>query len=98
MTDSPADELSIQDNPDQHRYELVRGDDILSVLLYDRREDHTVIPHVETRPDHRGNDYGATLVLGVLDIIRDEGGKVYPTCGFAARTIRENPAYHDLLV
>jgi predicted GNAT family acetyltransferase len=88
---------TVVDNPDDGRFELLVDDEVVSVLHYRRDGELLVIPHVETNPRHRGNDYAATLVYGVMERARSEGLGVRALCGFAARTIDAHPAHRDLL-
>jgi predicted GNAT family acetyltransferase len=46
----------------------------------------------------RGGGIGRDLVLHVLDLARERGLKVVPTCGFVATVIDEHPDYQDLLL
>lgn len=95
---SPArPELMVVEDVEGCRFELRRGDEVVSHASYQRRGTTLVVPHVETHPAHRGRGHAAMLMDGLLDIIRGDERTIEPLCWFAAGHIRENPEYQDLL-
>lgn len=92
-----ATEPTVIRNDEAGRYELRRDGDLLSFATFTQRDDAVLIPHVETIPEHRGNNHAARLMDGTLDLIRSANQTVTPLCPFAAAHVQNNPAHHDLL-
>ncbi|MEM9201785.1 MAG: GNAT family N-acetyltransferase [Actinomycetota bacterium] len=90
-------EHTVRDNPDRQRYELVVGDEIVSIADYHLRGDSVVVPHVETNPAHRGQGNADRLMAGMLDDLRVTGRTIVPLCPFAADYIEQHPDQQDLL-
>jgi predicted GNAT family acetyltransferase len=91
-------ELTVRDNPEAGRYELLDGDRVLGVAAYERRGDTVVFTHTEVDPDAGESGLGSTLVRGALDDVRARGEKVIPRCPFVRGWIERHPDYSDLVV
>lgn len=98
-TDALADpyRLVVADRPDAQRYELLLDDDVVGFATYSTDGDVVTIPHVETRADHRGKDFAARLMDGVVTDLRARSLSVRPLCGYARAYIHRRPETHDLL-
>ena len=92
-----ADNIAVQDNPGESRYELVLDDDVVGEILYRLTSDHVVLLHTEVLPSFEGKGLGARLVAGALDDIRARGLHVVPFCPFVRSYIRGHPDYADLV-
>jgi predicted GNAT family acetyltransferase len=90
-------ELTVRDNPEAGRYELLDGDRVLGVAAYERRGDTVVFTHTEVDPDAGESGLGSTLVRGALDDVRARGEKVIPRCPFVRGWIERHPEYADLV-
>lgn len=91
------DELRVLDRPDDTRYELVRGDEVISYASYRLDDGVVTIPHVETAPEHRGDGCADTLMAGIVADVRARGLRIRPLCPFAASFMRDNHDTHDVL-
>lgn len=58
--------------------------------VYDLR--HTFVP-----PELRGKGVAGVLVKGALDIIRENGGKILPTCSYIPVYLKRNEDDRDLV-
>lgn len=95
MTDARADfHVSRRDD----RYELHDGDELLSFAAYSEADGVVVVPHVETRVRHRGNDYSSVLMAGIVDDLRTRGLRVDPICWVARQYVDALPDAADLRV
>jgi len=84
--------------PDQRRYELWDGDELVGVADYRPGADGTLVfPHTEIAPDRRGRGLGDVLVRGALDDVRARGEVIVPACWFVADFVDANPEYRDLV-
>ena len=90
-------ELTVRDNPEAGRYELLDGDRLLGVAAYERRGDTLVFTHTEVDPDAGQPGLGSTLVRGALDDVRGRGGTVVALCPFVRGWIERHPEYGDLV-
>jgi predicted GNAT family acetyltransferase len=97
-TRGSAENIAVQDNPGESRYELLLDEDVVGEVLYRWAPDHVVLLHTEVLPSLEGRGLGARLVVGALDDIRARGLHVVPFCPFVRAYIRRHPEYADLVV
>ena len=93
-----AENIAVQDNPGESRYELLLDDHLVGEILYRTAPDHVVLLHTEVLPSVEGKGLGARLVSGALDDIRARGLRIVPFCPFVRAYIRRHPEYADLVV
>jgi predicted GNAT family acetyltransferase len=86
----------VKDNPAKGRFEL-EEEGQTAFADYRRSGDVLVIPHVEAPMALRGNGTAGRLMQGLLDIVRERGLKVVPSCPYAAAYIQRHKHYRDLL-
>jgi uncharacterized protein len=91
-------QVSIRDNPEELRYELVVDGDVEGEIMYRRSPDRIVLVHTEVSPSLEGQGLASRLVGEALDDIRARGLHVVPICPFVRRYIRRHPEYNDLVV
>lgn len=89
--------LDVVHAPDSRRYELHLDGERVGLADYLLSDGVMTIPHVETDPIHRGKNFAATLMAGVLDDVRTNGYTVRPLCPYAAAYMRRHPETNDLL-
>ena len=89
--------MSVRDNPERQRYELVVDGEVLGIADYVVQGDVIVMPHTVIAPARRGQGLGAVLVAGALDDIRRSGRTVVPRCWYVAEFIDDHQEYADLL-
>jgi predicted GNAT family acetyltransferase len=85
--------LSVRDNREELRYELVRGGEVLGFLLYRIEPDAVVLVHTDVDPAYEGQGLGSVLVKGALDDLRERGVRAVPLCPFVRAYIRRHPEY-----
>jgi len=85
--------LSVRDNREELRYELVRGGEVLGFLLYRIEPDAVVLVHTDVDPAYEGRGLGSVLVKGALDDLRERGVRAVPLCPFVRGYIRRHPEY-----
>ena len=80
-------------NDDRGRYELDIDGEVVSFAVFSAHGgDSITIPHIETAPQHRGNDYSSLLMDGVIDDLRARDLRVRATCPVARAHIAANAA------
>ena len=87
---------SVRDNVSRSRFEL-DVDGGVAFVNYTRIQGARVLTHSEVPVPLRGRGIGLRLVAGTLQILRAQGEKVVPRCGFVAHFIERHREYADLL-
>ncbi|MCZ2812450.1 MULTISPECIES: GNAT family N-acetyltransferase [unclassified Modestobacter] len=90
-------EPTVRDAPEDSRYEIRDGDQLLGQAVYQRRGDQVVFTHTEVDSDAGHSGLGSTLVRAALDDVRSKGGTVVPMCSFVQGWIERHPEYRDLV-
>jgi predicted GNAT family acetyltransferase len=91
------EQLTMINLPNEQRYELRLNGARVGSADYRVRDGVMTIPHVETEPAHRGKEFAARLMAGVLDNARAQELVVNPTCSYAAAYMRRRPDTHELI-
>ena len=88
----------VQDNPDQHRYEVYDDGELAGFASYQRSEGRITLTHTEVDDRFEGRGLGSALARGVLDEARRDDLAVLPYCPFIAGYIRGHAdEYVDLV-
>jgi predicted GNAT family acetyltransferase len=95
--DIDSTDIEITDNPDQDRYEVRSGGQVIGRADYRRDGNQIVIPHTPLDPAHRGQGLGGQMVRYALDDIRARDLKVVPACPFVSDYLARHPEYADIL-
>ncbi|WP_164703085.1 GNAT family N-acetyltransferase [Modestobacter sp. KNN46-3] len=90
-------EPTVRDAPEDSRYEIRDGEQLLGQAVYQRRGDQLVFTHTEVDSDAGHSGLGSTLVRAALDDVRSKGGTVVPMCSFVRGWIERHPEYRDLV-
>jgi predicted GNAT family acetyltransferase len=91
-------QLTIQDNPEQSRYEaLDESGAVAGFAEYKRRNGVVVFLHTEVDDAMEGMGVGSALVRGALDDVRGSGLRVRPLCPFFKSYIEKHAEYQDLV-
>ncbi|MCZ2822227.1 GNAT family N-acetyltransferase [Modestobacter sp. VKM Ac-2977] len=90
-------EPTVRDAPEDSRYEIRDGEQLLGQAVYQRRGDQVVFTHTEVDSDAGQSGLGSTLVRAALDDVRSKGGSVVPMCSFVQGWIERHPEYRDLV-
>jgi predicted GNAT family acetyltransferase len=96
--DAVAENIAVRDNPSELRYELLLDERVVGEIRYRLATDAVVLVHTEVLPWLEGGGFGARLVAGALDDIRERGLHVVPICPFVRSYIRRHADYRDLVV
>lgn len=80
------------DNTTASRFELRRGDELVSVLDYRDNGSDIALVRAFTNPAHRGRGYAAVLTEQAVDAIAGRGGRtVSPVCWYVADWFDAHP-------
>jgi uncharacterized protein len=91
-------EYVVRDNPEELRYEILRGDELVGEIRYRIEPGVIVLVHTDVAPSAEGQGIGSRLVAGALDDIRSRGLHVVPVCPFVTAYLRRHPEQRDLVV
>ena len=91
-----ASTYSAVENVEAGRFELWRGDALISIATTVARGEVVTVPHVETAYAHRGAGNADRLMDALLGQLRATGRRIDPVCPFAVDYLRAHPAEHDL--
>ena len=92
--------LSVVDNAARSRFELVRDGDVIAFADYHPAGPDgstLLLPHTVVDRDKRGRGFGAILVQGALDQIRERGQTIVPQCWYVAEFVETHAEYADLV-
>ena len=87
---------AVRNVPEQHRFEMDTEAGV-AVALYRRDGNVYRVTHTEVPRALEGRGLGSQLVKGMLQVIRAEGSRVVPLCGFVRRYFALHPEDGDLL-
>ena len=90
-------DVTVQDNADRHRFEIEVDGEVGGFAAYRLRDGAVVLTHTEVDPRHRGRGVGQELVARTLDLLRERGDRVVPSCPYVAGYVAEHPEYADLV-
>jgi predicted GNAT family acetyltransferase len=84
-------QITVRDNPDELRYELLVGGTLAGEILYRLRSDAVVLVHTEIAPQFEGQGLGSKLVAGALADIRARGLRPVAVCPFVRAYLQAHP-------
>ncbi len=97
----PVDDRSeapvVVDRPEESRFELLRGDELLGWLEHRPAGASVILAHTEVLPGHEGEGLGGKLVRGATEALAADGKTVIPVCTFAASYIDRHPELQEHL-
>lgn len=90
--------VSIEDRPDDDRYEARVEGELAGILTYHRHGQRITLVHTEVDDAFEGQGVGKELAVHALDAARAAGLEVIPSCPFVAEYVRRHPdRYADLV-
>ena len=94
-----TDELVVEDNPEESRFEARVGDRIVGIAEYELPDDQGPITfvHTEVLPDVEGQGVGSRLARGALEDVRRRRLRIVVECQFIASWVRRHHDYDDLI-
>lgn len=91
-------DVTVRDDPDQHRFEAVIDGEVAGFAAYELAEDAITFTHTEVDDRFEGRGVGSALARQALDAVRADGGRrVRPQCSFIKGWIDKHPDYADLV-
>jgi predicted GNAT family acetyltransferase len=91
--------IKVTRDDERSRYEgRLEGDELVTVIDFNRVGDVVDITYTGTKRRHRGQGFAGSVTQQALDDIRARGWKVRPTCGYTADYLEKHPEHADLRV
>ncbi|OMH34905.1 GNAT family N-acetyltransferase [Tersicoccus sp. Bi-70] len=105
MTTTPAppldaawDDLTLDEDHDRGRFNLLKGPTYLGFVGYADREDGAIVlQHTIIAEQYGRQGYARALVTLVLDRLRERGARIVPECSYVQDYLRRFPQYGDLV-
>jgi predicted GNAT family acetyltransferase len=91
------EKLTFRNNPDQHRFEAVDGDNVAGYVEYNQLTKAIMLAHTEVSPEYEGRGIGGFLARESLGAARAAGKRVIPACPFIASYLRKHRDLLDLV-
>jgi predicted GNAT family acetyltransferase len=88
--------LTVENQPDQSRYALLKDGDVIGVAEYDLRDDAIVFTHTEVDPEKREKGMASQLVQAALDDVREGTLRVVASCPYVRSWLSDHPDYAGL--
>jgi predicted GNAT family acetyltransferase len=96
MNDGPT--VKVQHVPERSRVEARTDDDrVMGFSQYVVRNGAYVFFHTEVDSAFEGQGIGGRIASGVMDFVRDSGGRIVPQCPFIRGYMRKHEDTQDLL-
>jgi predicted GNAT family acetyltransferase len=86
-------EVRVVDEPDEGRFVISLGDEVVGMTLYDKHTDAYALMHTEIRPEFEHRGLATQLIGSMLDQLAARGVQVLPYCPFVRRFISEHREY-----
>jgi len=89
---------TVTDHTEASRFEILDGDDVGGIAVYELRGNAIAFVHTETLPGREGRGLAKQLVTFALADARRRGLAVLPECPYVRKVIADNPGeYLDLV-
>lgn len=92
------DNVTVQDNPGEKRYDLYVEGQLAGRLTYQRSTKHIALTHTNVAPEFEGQGLAAVLARYALDDARSNGRAVLPFCPYVRAYIQRHHEYLDLVL
>lgn len=93
-----SSEVTVANNPDQHRYEAVLDGTVVGFAEYELGPNRIVFTHTEVDEAHEGEGIASQLARFALDDVAADGQRrVVALCPYIKAWIARHPEYERLL-
>lgn len=90
-THDPRARIGVRDNAVASRYEAIREDQTVGIMIYERRRRRIELIHTVTDPAHRGEGVASVLVRTALAEARAARLSVVVICPFVESWLQRHP-------
>lgn len=89
---------TVNDNPDQHRYEIALDGEVVGFSDYRRQGDRVTFTHTEVDDGHEGQGLARQLVQEMLADAEGRDRQVVPECEYVRKVVADDPDQYLHLV
>jgi uncharacterized protein len=90
-------DFRINENAQQHRFELPIGDGLFAVAYYRVEDGRIALLHTEVPAEFSGQGIASRLATGIFELLRKTGRKAILKCPFMTRFFAKHPEYADVV-
>ena len=95
--DTRADDVTVRDDPDRHRFVATLDGEDVGFLVYHRAQGRHLLVHTEVDDAYEGQGVGSALVRGALDHLREAGASMVPLCPYVRSWLSRHEDYQPLV-
>jgi uncharacterized protein len=88
---SDVGEYTVADAPENERFEIRSGEEVVGFSQYKRSEHLIALLHTEVSDEYEGKGVASRLISATLDAARNDGMAVLPFCPFVRDYIEKHP-------
>ena len=88
-----SDDITIDRNDDERRYELRLGGELAGYAVYRTNPGRITFTHTVVYPEHEGQGLGSRLAKHVLDDAVARRETIVPVCPFISAYLKRHPEY-----
>lgn len=82
---------------EDHAFVIIDGEEIVAEVTFASVDEQSiVIDHTFVAEELRGQHVGKELIERVVQMAREEGKKIVPSCPYAEALFKRTPEYHDI--
>lgn len=89
--------MTLRNNPDQHRYELLVDGQVVCLVEYAVKPDGLRLQHTEVVAGNEGKGYGSAMAQQLLDELTRRQQPIMPRCEFLIGYLNRHPEYAALV-
>lgn len=97
MSDDRAEEPSVKNVSESHRYEISVGGELAGLTAYVDADGQRIFYHTETGEQFAGRGLAAILVSGALADTRSAGKRIVAVCPYVAKYVKKHHDFDDIL-
>ena len=97
MSEAPAVDLRVSDNPPAKRFEAHAGDELVGYIDYIPLPGKVIATHTEVFEQYEGRGVGSKMVAAALEQLRSDGRRIQPLCPYVAAFLRDHDEYADVV-
>jgi predicted GNAT family acetyltransferase len=90
-------EIVVRNNAESGSYEAVLDDEVVGMIVYERRDHRVVVHHTIVDPAYRQRGIATRLVRAALDDLIAQRLTLTNYCGFIGAFITANPSYAQVV-
>lgn len=91
-------EINIIFEKNNNRSAAYENNNLIGLCAYVINDDKWIINHTEVNSNYKGQGIARKLLQSVIDNARIFKVKIIPECSYAAKVMKDNPEFADILI